>query len=74
MNCVKKKNYLKNRSRYTINPGIDFYKMARFSSNYNPIKTYLKKKNTLKDPLRFLLYKNTVISGITLNGQSLTIF
>ena len=48
--------------------------MARFSSNYNPIKTYLKKKNTLKDPLRFLLYKNTVISGITLNGQSLTIF
>ena len=50
--------------------------MACFSSNYNPIKTYFKKKkkHTLKDPLRFLLYKNTVISGITSNGQSLTIF
>lgn len=40
MNCVKNKNYLKNRSRYRINPGIDFYKMACFSSNYNSIKTY----------------------------------
>ena len=61
---VLKKNYLKNRSRYRINPGIDFYKMACFSSNCNPIKTHFK------GPSKIFI----VLSGITLNGQSITIF